>query len=37
MGSHKCSGVVSPPIWVLTSVTLLLTPLITTDETPSRP
>ena len=29
------SGVVSPPIWVTTIVTLLITPLITTHEPPS--
>ena len=28
------SGVVSPPIWVISVVTLLMTPLITTHEPP---
>ena len=30
------SGVISPLIWVITIVTLLITPLITTHELPSR-
>ena len=30
------SGVLSPLIWVITVVTLLLTPFITTPEPPSR-
>ena len=30
------SGVISPPIWVVTMVTLLITPRITTHEPPSR-
>ena len=30
------SGVISPLIWVITIVTLLITPLITTHEPPSR-
>ena len=30
------SGVISPPIWVVTMVTLLITPRITTHESPSR-
>ena len=30
------SGVISPLIWVITIVTLLITPLITTHEHPSR-
>ena len=30
------SGVVSPLIWVITLVTLLSTPVITTHEPPSR-
>ena len=29
-------GVISPLIWVITIVTLLITPLITTHEPPSR-
>ena len=28
-------GVISPLIWVITTVTLLITPLITTHEPPS--
>ena len=31
------TGVISPHLWVITIVTLLLTPLITTHEPPSRP
>ena len=30
------SGVISPPIWVTTIVTLLITPLRTTPKPPSR-
>ena len=30
------SGVISPLIWVIITVTLLITPLITTHEPPSR-
>ena len=30
------SGVISPLIWVMTIVTLLITPLITSHEPPSR-
>ena len=30
------SGVISPLIWVIIVVTLLITPLITTHEAPSR-
>ena len=30
------SGVLSPLIWVITIVTLLITPLITTHDPPSR-
>ena len=30
------SGVISPLIWVLTIVTLLISPLITTQQPPSR-
>ena len=30
------SGVISPLIWVISTVTLLITPLITTHEPPSR-
>ena len=30
------SGVISPLIWVITIVTLLRTPLVTTHEPPSR-
>ena len=30
------SGVISPLIWVISIVTLLITPLITTHEPPSR-
>ena len=30
------SGAVSPLIWVITTVTLLITPLITSHEPPSR-
>ena len=35
MGS--ISGVISPRIWVIGIVTLLITVLITTHEPPSRP
>ena len=31
------SGVISPLSWVITLVTLLITPLITTHEPPSKP
>ena len=31
------SGVISPLIWVITIVNLLITPLITTHEPPSEP
>ena len=34
MGSY--SGIIGPLIWVITIVTLLITPLITTHEPPSR-
>ena len=30
------SAVISPPMWVIIIVTLLLTPLFTTHEPPSR-
>ena len=30
------SGVISPPMWVITIVTLLTTPFKTTHEPPSR-
>ena len=36
MGTVVISGVISPLIWVITIVTLLITPLITTPEPPSR-
>ena len=35
MGSY--SGVISPPIRVISMATLLITPLITTHEPPSKP
>ena len=31
------NGVISPLIWVITKVTLLITPLIATQEPPSAP
>ena len=31
------SGVISPLIWAITIVTLLISPLITTHEPPSKP
>ena len=31
------SGVISPLIWVIVTVTRLITPLITTHEPPSKP
>ena len=38
MGSQwvVISGVISPLIWVITIVALLITPLVTTPEPPSR-
>ena len=31
------SGVISPSIWAMTTVTLIMSPLITTHEPPSKP
>ena len=37
MGSYLISRVISPLIWAIIIVTLIITPLITAHESPSRP